>query len=104
MGADVNPFLGLYSLENWEGGSQAGQNSDLPVLGDGIPHPDAPRVACSNELVPDEEQGLHRHPQMKDPCSGQKGLSWNPASWRRRGGRKNSKDQRIQWDHRILEG
>lgn len=28
---------------------------NLPVLGDGIPHPDAPCVACGDELVPHEE-------------------------------------------------
>lgn len=54
--------MGLTGLDPWERGGQAGQPPDLPVLGDGIPHADAPCVACGDELVPNEEQGLHRHP------------------------------------------
>lgn len=54
-GAERSPSLHLHSLDTWDRGSQAGQHSDLPVLGDGIPNPDAPCVACGDELVPDEE-------------------------------------------------
>lgn len=47
--------MGLYNLDTRERDSQEGQHTDLPVLGDSIPHSNAPRVTCGNELVPHEE-------------------------------------------------
>lgn len=69
-GPESNASLGLAGLDTWEGGSQAGQLPDLPVLGDSVPHADTPCVACGDELVPNEEQGFHRHPQVEDSCRG----------------------------------
>lgn len=54
-GCRKEPLPGSVWQDIWKRDSQAGQLSDLPVLSDGIPHPDAPRVACGNELVPDEK-------------------------------------------------
>ena len=69
-GPERSPSLGLTGLDPWEKGGQAGQPPDLPVLGDSIPHADAPCVACGDELVPNKEQGLHRHPKVEDSCRG----------------------------------
>lgn len=69
-GPERNPSLGLACLDDWERGSQAGQLPDLPVLGDSVPHANTPGVACGDELVPNEEQGFHRHPQVEDSCRG----------------------------------
>ncbi|TNN26358.1 hypothetical protein EYF80_063505 [Liparis tanakae] len=45
-----------------------GGSTHLPVLGDGVPDPDLPRVAGGDQLVTNEEESLHRHVQTEDAC------------------------------------
>lgn len=42
----------------------------LPVLCDSIPHPDLPCVAGGHQLVPDEEEIVHRDPETEDTWVG----------------------------------
>lgn len=76
------------------------------MLGDGVPDPDAPRVACGDELVPNEEEGLHGHPQMEDSCREQGELSQDPTSWGRRevAGRTPRARGFIQLGRKIFTG
>lgn len=43
-------------------------SSHLPVFGDGVPNADLPGVTGGDQLVTNEEEGLHRHVQTEDAC------------------------------------
>lgn len=47
-------------------------NTHLPVFGDGVPDSHLPRVTGGDQLVADEEEGLHWHVQAEDACGGEK--------------------------------